>query len=81
MVLAYLYYVMDRDKMIVYMGGGVGLINIIIMCRIAVSLNLIYSGLNYISATIGTAMVNIIPPAVFTMAVCLRLINIIEISV
>lgn len=42
-------------------------------CGIAVSLNLIYTGLNYISATIGTAMVNIIPPAVFTMAVCLRI--------
>lgn len=42
-------------------------------CGMALSLNLIYGGLNYISATIGTAMVNIIPTAVFTMALCLRI--------
>ncbi|EYU17437.1 hypothetical protein MIMGU_mgv1a008849mg [Erythranthe guttata] len=42
---------------------------------LALSFNLNLAGLNYISATFGTAILSIVPPLVFIMAVCLRIEN------
>ncbi|KAK4429545.1 WAT1-related protein [Sesamum alatum] len=40
---------------------------------LALSLNLNFAGLDYISATFGTAILSIVPALVFIMAVCLRI--------
>ncbi|KAL0314435.1 UNVERIFIED_CONTAM: WAT1-related protein [Sesamum angustifolium] len=41
--------------------------------RLALSLNLNLAGLDYISATFGTAILSIVPALVFIMAVCMRI--------
>ncbi|KAK6115038.1 hypothetical protein DH2020_007307 [Rehmannia glutinosa] len=42
--------------------------------RLALTFNMNFAGLEYISATFGTAIViSVVPPSVFIMAVCLRL--------
>ncbi|KAI3464643.1 hypothetical protein Pfo_021306 [Paulownia fortunei] len=44
-------------------------------CGLALSLNLNLAGLDYVSATFGTAILSIVPALVFIMAVCLRIEN------
>ncbi|KAK6132431.1 hypothetical protein DH2020_033828 [Rehmannia glutinosa] len=44
--------------------------------RLALTFNMNFAGLEYISATFGTAIViSVVPPSVFIMAVCLRIEN------